>query len=524
MFDNKNFYPTPKTLLNKMLNKVDMSRIKYVLEPSAGKGDIINGYKDKYIINHRRMFGYLRDGEDRFDKYVKVDAVEYNDNLRNTLRGQGLNIIGSDFLELDPPRFYDLIIMNPPFDNGVNHLLKAIEIQERMGGQIVCVLNANTLKNAYSVDRVKLLSLLDKYNAEIEYLQNEFSNAERKTDVEIALINLNINMKDNTSIFEKNFKREMNVDLEDEISFTSIVPKMNKLESLIFEYETIKKSTIELYMEHKRITGLLNGFGLASEINLCNSSYKPEKLSVNDFISSLNLKYWNKFINETEFKQRIPSKLRNEFNYNMERQKNIAFTMENLQYFYNSLMLSVPKSYEETVAKLLEDVTHKYCYTESAWNKTIHYYDGWKTNKAYKINKKVIIPIYTDSMYRIPDILMDLNIVFENISKEKDEIDKSDVLDRIKANEKKIETKHFTLDSYKKGTLHITFNNEEHLKIFNILACKGKNWLPADFGDKPYSKMTEEEKQVVKNFGLTEVEYDYICISGNARPNLKLLN
>ena len=36
------FYPTPKHLLDKMLCDLDFSMIKSILEPSAGKGDIID--------------------------------------------------------------------------------------------------------------------------------------------------------------------------------------------------------------------------------------------------------------------------------------------------------------------------------------------------------------------------------------------------------------------------------------------------------------------------------------------------
>ena len=39
--------------------------------------------------------------------------------------------------------------MNPPFSEGDKHLLKAINIMKN-GGQIVCILNAETIKNPYS--------------------------------------------------------------------------------------------------------------------------------------------------------------------------------------------------------------------------------------------------------------------------------------------------------------------------------------------------------------------------------------
>ena len=37
------FYPTPEALVDKMINKVDWSAVTSILEPSAGKGDILAG-------------------------------------------------------------------------------------------------------------------------------------------------------------------------------------------------------------------------------------------------------------------------------------------------------------------------------------------------------------------------------------------------------------------------------------------------------------------------------------------------
>ena len=37
------FYPTPEALVDKMINKVDWGNVTSILEPSAGKGDILAG-------------------------------------------------------------------------------------------------------------------------------------------------------------------------------------------------------------------------------------------------------------------------------------------------------------------------------------------------------------------------------------------------------------------------------------------------------------------------------------------------
>lgn len=120
-------------------------------------------------------------------------------------------------------------------------------------------------------------------------------------------------------------------------------------------------------------------------------------------------------------------------------------------------------------------------------------------------------------MYNLPELLTDLNIIFENISGIKDDLCKNnnELSKRIKQYEKKIETEFFILDCYKKHTMHITFKNKDYLRIFNVLAGKGKNTLPPDFGQKHYNDMTKEEKTLVKDFGLTIEEYNTLALTTN---------
>jgi predicted RNA methylase len=181
--DNKNFYPTPNDLIVKMIGKINQKRtIKNILEPSAGAGHITK------MLTHREY---------------KIDVIEIDSNLQKILIQDKYNLVGSDFLQFNDSKFYDLIIMNPPFDNGDKHLLKAIDLM--YNGQIICILNAETLKNNYSVTRKELAKRLHDLGADIEYIQNAFLDSERKTSVEIALIYINI---------ENELSKDLNLDLE----------------------------------------------------------------------------------------------------------------------------------------------------------------------------------------------------------------------------------------------------------------------------------------------------------------------
>ncbi|WAR46323.1 hypothetical protein [Methylomonas rapida] len=87
--------------------------------------------------------------------------------------------------------------MNPPFSEGAKHVLKAWEIL--FDGEIVAILNAETVRNPFSKERLLLLRLIEQHG-EVEFLQEMFvgEDAERKTPVDVALVWLK-----KTSTFEQ---------------------------------------------------------------------------------------------------------------------------------------------------------------------------------------------------------------------------------------------------------------------------------------------------------------------------------
>lgn len=136
--ENPDFYPTPANLIDKMNKKIDWKSIKSVLEPSAGSGNLVEAINKQfeYTKNYRR--------ESKYD----IDVIEHDENLRHVLKGKNFRVISNDFISFNTYKKYDLIFMNPPFSNGDKHLSKAIDLIESQNraGQIVCLLNAETLK------------------------------------------------------------------------------------------------------------------------------------------------------------------------------------------------------------------------------------------------------------------------------------------------------------------------------------------------------------------------------------------
>ena len=134
-----------------------------MLEPSAGKGDLVKAIrKSFYKFSNERDYG------------TTIDCIEKDERLASILKGDGECVVYDDFLGFETFKRYDLIIMNPPFDNGALHLLKAIDLMVN-GGQIVCLLNAETLRNPYTNNRTFLARRLEELQAKVTYVEGAFS-------------------------------------------------------------------------------------------------------------------------------------------------------------------------------------------------------------------------------------------------------------------------------------------------------------------------------------------------------------
>jgi hypothetical protein len=84
---------------------------------------------------------------------------------------------------------------------------------------------------------------------------------------------------------------------------------------------------------------------------------------------------------------------------------------------------------------------------------------------------------------------------------------------------------YFKFICHKKGTIHLTFLSEDILRRFNVVACRGKGWLPGDFGAKGYGQLSAPERAVVDSFE-GEKSYDanrtVALFGGSALPQIEL--
>lgn len=524
MFD-KDFYPTPPEVADKMLEGLDFRFVSSVLEPSAGKGNLVDAVTSRKRHN------------------IEVDCIERNRDLQNVLKGKGYRVVHDDFLTYDAMTEYDLILMNPPFSDGCKHLMKALEMQKRNGGAVICLLNAETIKNPYTNERTALVRLLDEYKADIQYINGAFARSERKTDVEIALIKVKLPEVRRESFIWENLRMAKAAE-ENEQKDINYLAENDLLKSIVAQYKMEAEAGIRLIKEYQAMEKyVMSSFkkdektGEVSQSGNCilSLSVRGQTVTINSFLREVRRKYWRALLENPKFVGQLTENLQHEYYNMLGSLVNYEFSLYNIYEIKADMLRKVSRGIEETIISLFDEFSRKHSYYDKMSN-NIHYYNGWKTNKAWIVNKKVIIPLQAyydlnysrggfrptrrEVAYKLKDIEKCLNYL-DGGRTESINLEKSLKFSEDNEETKNIELKYFTVTFYKKGTCHITFTNDELLKKFNIFGSQRKGWLPPGYGKKSYADMTSEERQVIdefegeKSYMDTFTNHDYYLTSGS---------
>ena len=498
MFD-KSFYPTPTSLIAKMVGKIKDNPNK-ILEPSAGKGDIIEYMKDQqYQYSH---------GD--------ISAIEKNRELRAMLRGKNIKVIDEDFLAYSGPDKFDLIIANPPFDNGARHLLKAIEIMYR--GQIIFLLNAETLRNINSNIRKQLMQKLEDLNADIEWIQDAFKTAERPTGVEVALINIIIerDIEDDlfTGVDDKASKASETVEDVYEVSTGKNIPE------LVTQYNRLIKigtdTIVSYYQNYKEISGYISLHIGEDKCRYADDMTGKMQSHLNSLLEKARYNYWRRVLELNVVRKRMTADKYKKFEHLMNQRCDMDFTENNIRSFILNLIDGYENTLTEAVIEIFDLFTRHGYRDDDIREKNTHLFNGWKTNNAFKVCKKVIVPIYCNSGfggpfrnfgrwnldYQAAAIFRDIDIVMNYFDGMRGYTSIEDAINEAFDNfqSTKIKSTYFTITCYKKGTAHLIFNNADILRRFNVAACKGKGWLPPDYGYKTYKELDCKSKDTIDSF------------------------
>lgn len=493
MFDPE-FFPTPPEVIEQMLSpwldehgKYDALKDMRILDPSAGSGAILKHIIDKHSY-----------------AYPQLDAVEINPACRTLLGAiSGVTVQGDDFLKFTPDRSYDLIVMNPPFSSGAKHVLHAWEIMER--GDIVALLNAETIRNPHTSLRRSLVKLIEE-NGSVEFIGPVFAEAERTTDVEVALVRLvKISEKDPFAFWHDAYFERERVDFTIDEDTLSNAPAVNDLvAAMVQQFDRAHAVFIDYLKAMRRLEFHVDPVieqthrSLHEILNDCIRWQDDPKVIYKRFTELITEQAWKSIVARTRLQDLMSASVRRDFTQMQESQGKMAFTEANIRALFELLFFNQYKILKRSIEESFDLMTkyHK--------ENRIHD-EGWCSNDAFKVNRKVVLPSCIEQGYSRSfsvqhyrrETLLDIDRGIGMVEGKK----LRQVNTIVAALEAKFETmdgiphgsledntcssSYFHIRFFKKGTIHLTWLDEDLWQRFNIAAAQGKNWLPMDYGRKP---------------------------------------
>ena len=487
-FLGEELFPTPDSVIEKMIEPHiktlhfigELLKCSEIFDPSAGTGAI---------------FDYLQRRFPDYDSFTFI-ACEIEPHLRTILRDLNVSILGSDWLEFNESRQFPFILMNPPFSQGVNHVLKAWR-HLSPDGHLTALLNAETIKNPCYQNRQELQRLIQLYGSS-EFLGPVFEDSERPVNVDVVLIRLH-KPKSHPSIDFEGFA----YDKDPEISFEGFAenPLAHRdiVKSLVSQYEVAHRYLVERHHNQRRLNRALLGLEtLHGEEENCLKT--PDLFEQQ--LDAIKRKFWATVFTRSQIGKLITSNFKLEFEAYKRDKKEMAFTERNVIEVLEMYFVNRSDILQECIESVFDRLTehHENCLI-----------GAWKTNSSYKVNLKVIFPsvmTWTGSIFDFPyrgqdrDLLDDLDKVLRQVNGD------SHICTIAEAIQKHISTEHgyisqgqdyripfessyFEIKIFKKGTIHLRFKDERLWEEFNRRAALQKNWIGQEetgFGTQHYKR------------------------------------
>ncbi|PKY11749.1 hypothetical protein B1757_02865 [Acidithiobacillus marinus] len=507
--DNLQYYPTPDTLIQKMWFTFKDRDFARILEPSAGDGRLLKFH----------------------GKFHDTDACEINMDLHPTLKDKGIQVVSLDFMDLQEGSMYSHIIMNPPFKDGAEHLLHAWDIL--YSGEIVCLLNAETLKNPFSQKRSLLNSLIEKHGS-VEFLTDAFmtEDTERKTEVEVALVHLTKVPEQRHDFLDtiidgldRNEREDVDYDPLQELSIPTNVIQ-NAVKAFDCAWAAQKEAIImEARVSHyrrmlgKSLREMQRETSHPDDINPAPKSKRGIHGALNTAYEDLKDRGWSYVIRSTEVNKMTSTKVQQDLESRFESVKKMDFTVGNIYGFLQGLAMSKGDIQLDMACEIFDQITKYHS------DNTV-YYMGWKSNDKHRMagmriraNRFILPGFSMDSWqrslgYYARKILEDIDKVFAMLDGK--DCPRYGLIDAFEGQlsdlrgGQRVKTDYFDIRFYPGiGTIHFFPNNEKIMDRLNVMVGLRRQWIPENATpeqENPFWKQYREAEKFNKGLRLTRQE------------------
>lgn len=491
MQDNQ-FYPTGPILARKAFSKFQNKRVSRLLEPNAGRGDLLVGFFES--LHH-----YNR-GESL------VDCVELDLNNQAILRSKKMSVVGSDFLSFQSPSQYSHIMMNPPFSSACKHVLHAWRLLA--SGELVAIVNAETLKNPYSKERQLLAKLIEDHSgSEVEYMREAFmsEDTQRHTSVEIAIIHL-IKKDAGKCDFIHGLRREVECKWGEAAGLEQLKNQVmlptTDLENRVMDYRCAVEALIQQEDAKARYATLFGRMDtLISAAPLSPDEPVPPSIeqtradTINKEFLEIKARAWSGVLKSSQVADKLSTKARERLYSQFDDVKKLEFDIPNILGFIQGLVSQQGQIQIEMLCDVF-DLFSKYRTDNRC------YYQGWKSNDkhrtcAYRLKmSRMVLPSNDRSGYSWRSSIawadtqqfQDIDRVFAMLDGKHNSaiqgiealFSKEETFKQLCQGER-LTSDYFDVRFYPgTGTFHLFPRRPDIIDRLNRAIGKHRNWLPHD--------------------------------------------
>ena len=497
--DDFQFYPITRDLARRLFGMFDSSDddrqmfwFKRTLDPSAGRGDLL-----KHFSEFARQEAYDH-GYRNF--HLKVDACELDVSHHPTLREEFVGIVGHDFMEFRAGAPYGTIVMNPPFRFGAEHVLHAWDIA--YDAEIGAVINAETLRNPYTQQRQRLLELIKRYGR-AEFVQGSFSQAERPTDVEVALVYLRkrgdgdaLVAQLTNGLQEDKDGQARAADMKRaDISDSDVAIPASALENSVRCFDAALKAI------HESIVARARAHNCAIRLGPMLAHTPEEGPMDQDWVRNqfaeeydkLKDRAWTMLLRSTHVSSKVSSSVQKNIEREFERIKQLEFSLANIRGFLLGLAQSAGDLQLQMCCDTFDLVSRYH-------SDNLSFYRGWKSNDLHhRLGRRIkmtrfIVPGHpTSSHARCFDyaglrMLRDIDQTFALLDGKRPgstlsnglEMAFDRHLDQLRSGQR-VETAYFDVRYFQGiGTIHFFPRRKDLVDRLNRVVGRHRRWLPPD--------------------------------------------
>jgi len=480
------FYPTPPDLARRMWRKFRNTDFTRILEPSAGNGDLAIAFphNDRWYHGHR----------------VLIDVCEIDIGKHPALRGHGLNVVGIDFLQFQGGSIYSHLILNPPFEFGARHVLKAWDLA--WNAEVVAIINAESVRNPCTKERQRLVDLIDEFG-EVEFIQDAFKgqDVEREANVEIALIYLK--RVTERSTFVGDLLNDLRSDHRDGETLSEgfaekreVALPNSEIENAVLAFKAAVQSMTDAVKSEARARYYASLLGETMAVRMGGASTSRDA-SIDWVQSETGKRYdelkdaaWANILRSSNVTSRLSSQAQNRVEAEFGQIKRLEFSASNIFGFLCGIAESQGQLQLDMCCDVFDQIVKYH-------SENTVFYKGWKSNDRHRScgmrikTTRFILPGHgtyshaSNLNWDSQKLISDFDKVFSMLAgKQKPDYGLVEMFnhefDALRRKER-CSSSYFDVRYHaKSGTIHFFANNAKLVDRLNRIVGRQRQWLPPE--------------------------------------------